>query len=66
LEWANSYEDEEYMPPDLSPHLIPEPELNDLTQDLNLSKIKAEVIASRLKNGTFWKGMLRLLFIVTV
>jgi hypothetical protein len=46
--------------------LITQPGLNDLTHDFNLPKIKAEVIASRLKKGTFWKGMLRLLFIATV
>jgi hypothetical protein len=49
----NNYEDEEYVPPDLCPHLIMQPELNNLTYDLNLSKIKEEFTTSRLQNGTF-------------
>jgi hypothetical protein len=43
----NKYKDEEYVPPDLYPYLIMQPELNNLTHDLNLFKIKTEVTTSR-------------------
>jgi hypothetical protein len=58
LKWGKKYEDEEYVPLNLCPYLIMERELNNLTHDLNLFQIKAEVTTSRLQNGTFWKGML--------
>ena len=45
MDWngENKYEYEEYVPTDLCPYLIMQPELNNLTHDLNLFKIKAEV-----------------------
>jgi hypothetical protein len=50
MDWRekNIHEDE-YVSPDLCSHLITPLQLNDLIRDLNLSKIKAEIFASRLQ-----------------
>ena len=37
------------FPERILPHLISQSELNDLVRDLNLSKIQAELLASRLR-----------------
>jgi hypothetical protein len=46
-----SDKDDEYQPSTSStePHLITQPELNDLVRDLNLSKNQAELLGSRLQ-----------------
>ena len=41
--------DPEFQPPESYPHLITQPELNDLVRDLNLSKRQSELLGSRLQ-----------------
>ena len=41
--------DPDFHPPESYPHLITQPELNDLVRDLNLSKRQSELLGSRLQ-----------------
>lgn len=41
--------DPDFQPPESHPHLITQPELNDLVRDLNLSKRQSELLGSRLQ-----------------
>jgi hypothetical protein len=38
-----------YFPEQTAPHLFPQSELNDLVREFKLSKIQAELLASRLQ-----------------
>ena len=44
--------DLDFQPTESHPHLITQPELNDLVRDLNLSKHQSELLGSRLQQ---WK-----------
>ena len=37
-------DDPDFQPPESQPHLITQPELNDLVRDLNLSKSQSELL----------------------
>ena len=41
--------DLDFQPTESHPHLITQPELNDLVRDLNLSKHQSELLGSRLQ-----------------
>ena len=41
--------DDDYKPEDRMPHSLSQGKLNDLIRDLNLSKSKAEILGSRMK-----------------
>ena len=40
---------DEFEPEDDGPHVLNQSDLNDLVRDFNLSKLKAEILGSRLK-----------------
>lgn len=46
--------------PSVEPHLIDAEEFNDLIRDLNLTKIKAEILASRLKQWNLLKDNVKI------
>jgi FPC/CPF motif-containing protein YcgG len=50
MDWReeSSHEDEEYTPPASCPHLRTQQKLNDLIENVNLFKVKAEILVSRL------------------
>jgi hypothetical protein len=58
-----SHEDEEYIPPDLCPHLLTHSILNVI---IIYPGRKERFLPSDCKNGTFWKDMVKLMFIASM
>jgi len=65
MDWneEKSHEDKEYIPPDLCPRLITHSILNVI---IIYPRLKERFLPSYGKNGTFWKDMVKLIFIASM
>jgi len=58
-----SPEDEEYIPPNLCPHLLTHSILN---VNIIYPRLKERFLCSDCQNGTLWKDMVKLMFIASM